>query len=365
MDRPGTLRASFIYADNVTGHALSKFCPTPAAAPAGLGAGGTVVTPSGLAIDVAAKFVEVGVSSLIDAASMRMRSKSTTLDTVIPIDGFFRADGSTAIDNASLVLHNGIDDSAKEASLIFSLSVVVSSDRSAFKFRVFTWKVDRFLRPSTSQWLQKKNERDWIIRIEFLTPGAAGLGLRSAFIEQAFQAITLDDLKLAFFQGKELPWVNMPNVPPVLVGSQPKGGLFVPANIHVTIIETTEPNLFASWIVDTLTATKSSMATGVSGELRDYLLSIKNSGDLSSLGYSNTAFTAYKTSWEKLRDLKGAEPVAPAVGSPQTVVDQFNVSHASWAANFAIQSGEVEVNLKLAINSFQKAGITWPGNFPV
>jgi len=366
MDGPGTLRASFLYAEQINGHVLSKFCPTvhPEIVPQEMPV--PPLTPSGLAIDVAAKLVETGVTSLIDAASMRMRPKATTLDTVVPIDGFFRADGSPAIDNAVLILHNGADDKATEASFVLSLAMVVSADRSAFKFRVSKWDIHRFLRPHTGEWLQRNGERDWIIRIEFLTPGSTGFGVRSVFVEQAFQGVTLDELKNEFLSGKDLAWMSVPSAPAVLVGTQPATpDLFLPTNIHITIIETTEPNLFASWLTDALASTKGDIATAASGGVKGLLSNFAKSDDLNLLEYSSNAFSTYKTSWEKLRDLKASEPAAPPDGAQNDVLAKYKANHASWAANVSIQSQEVDVHRKLAINSFQKAGVTWPGNLPV
>jgi hypothetical protein len=367
MSGVGTLKIAFIYPDQRDAHPLARFCldpisiqqaiPTPSAFPLA-----AVAAP--VLFDVASKVVEAGVTSLIDAAAMRLRAEATTLDATVPVDGIYNANGTNDIDQATLVLHNGNDAQANNASLILSLSFVASPDSTAFRPRVHHWAIDRFLNPKPHAFLQHP-ERDWVIRIEFLTPGREGPGSRMAFVELVFQALTLAELQTALYIGQDLHWLAMPALPMALAAGPPSGsaGHYLPFNVRATIVETTKPRLFAKWVEESLTANKANLGKAAVAEFRSTVdPAQKATDDAAVLKTASTGFTSYRSAWDALQATIAAEPVKPPVGATDAETEKYDAAHAKWEGDKTLQQKTVLITRSMAVIAFRNAGINWPGD---
>jgi len=371
MPGPGTLKMAFVYRDEQAGHPLARFCPP---LPAALSPAAANVLPVALTVagtsamfDVASKFVETGVSSLVDAVAMRMRAEATTLDVTIPVDGFYKAGGINDVDGATLVLHNGVDRTAGDASFNLSFVVVVAPDRTAFRLRVYLWNIKRYLNPKPNA-LGQTSERDWVLRIEFLTPGSAGLGLRAAFVEQAFPAVTLDELQDALYAGYDLHWLPMPPVPMALASGAAPGSAsrYLPFNVRATIVETTKPGLFAKWVEDSLVASKATLARTAVAEFRSaFDPTQKATDEAKRLETANTAFTGYKKAWEAMKTTAAAEPTQPVAGASSAQVEQHAAALSKWKADMAIQTKALTIAHSVAVIALHSSGIGWPGDLPM
>lgn len=370
MNGPGTLKVAFVYRDEQSEHPLERFCPPLPQAPPDAAKSLAIATLS-LAtttalFDVASKFIETGVSSLVDAAAMRMRAEATTLDVTVPVDGFYKAGGTNDIDGATLVLHNGVDRSATDASFNLSLSVIVSPDRTAFRLRVHIWNIERFLDPKPRA-LGQTAERDWVLRIEFLTPGSAGLGSRAAFVELAFPTVTLDELQDALYSGQDLHWLPMPVLPMALAGGTAGSSArrYLPFNVRATIVETTKPGLFAKWVEDSLVASKATLAKAATSEFRSaFDPTQKAADDAKQFEAANAAFMGYRKAWDALKATAESMPAAPTAGALPADVTKHATAVAKWKAEAAIQEKVLSIARSTAVAALQNAGIRWPGDFP-
>lgn len=321
-----------------------------------------VVAP--VLFDVASKFIETGVTSIVDAAAMRLRAEATTLDATIPVDGIYKADGTNDIDQATLFLHNGTNEQAEGASFALKLSFVVSPDRTAFRLRVDDWSIQRFLNPKPHA-LWQTPERDWVLRIEFLTPSAEGLGSRAAFVELAFQAVTLEALRAALYKGRTLHWLAMPALPMALAGGSPPGSAehYLPFNVRATIVETTKPKMFAKWLDDSLTANKANLAKTAVSEFRSTLDPAQRAtDDAAVLKTASTAFTSYQSAWNALQASIAAEPTEPATGATAEEQKKHQAARAKWEADKTLQNKGVTIARSIAVIAFRNAGIGWPGD---
>ncbi|MBT9466235.1 hypothetical protein [Hydrogenophaga sp.] len=370
MNGPGTLKIAFIYRDKQDSHPLARFCPPlPAATPKSAANGPPLALPlpgATALFDVTSKFIETGVSSLVDAVAMRMRSEATTLDATIPVDGFYKAGGLNDIDDATLVLHNGVDRTATDPSFNLSLSIVVSPDSTAFRLRVYIWNINRFLNPRPRA-LGQTAERDWLLRIEFLTPGSAGLGSRTAIVELALPAVTLDELQDALYAGQDLHWLPMPALPVALAGGGGPGniGHYLPFNVRATIVETTKPGLFAKWVEESLLASKATLSKAAVAEFRSVFdPAQKAADDAKQMESANTAFTNYRKTWDTFNATVAAAPTTLATGAAPSEIAKHAAARATWEADVAIQEKAVSFARSTAIIALHKAGIGWPGDFP-
>ena len=119
---PGVLKAQFIYQDP---NKPNPECPSNVGAKA---------LPA-LAVDLLVSLAGHVTESLIDAAAARTQPEATTLETVIPIDGFY-SKKEVAVDGGCLIFHNGTKPDLSDASIKAKFRIVTSSDQTAFRFDV-------------------------------------------------------------------------------------------------------------------------------------------------------------------------------------------------------------------------------------
>ena len=146
----GILRAEFVYKGDAVTHVLTRDLVKAKVA---LG------TPTAMAVDFVVGLAAKVAESVIDAAAARMQAEATTLDTTIPLDGFYAADGSMEVDAGYLVFHNGTDAAAKQASIIGVFQLTSSADGTAFRFSVARWEHKHFLKQHSAKWFQSDDRK--------------------------------------------------------------------------------------------------------------------------------------------------------------------------------------------------------------
>lgn len=366
MQGPGTLRIAFIYRHEQAGHPLARFCAPLPQAPAGAAALPLALPAVAAAalLDVGAKFIESGVTSLVEAAAMQMREHATTLEATVPVSGFYAASGAAALDGATLVLHNGVDEHAANASFTLSLSLIVSPDRTAFRLRVFSWAVDRFLNPQPRLFMQS-HERDWLLRVAFVTPGSTVLGTQPAVVELTMPKVTLAMLEGALYTGQDLHWMPVPPAPLAMAGAAAGAGSFLPFNIRATIVETTKPGMFAKWVEQSLTASKTSLASAATSTFRASADPVqKGVDDTKRLEAANTAFASYRKAWDSLKTMSDTRPALAGGQTAPADLRQHSADVLKWETGFALQEKTLAVARASAVVALHNAGIGWAGDLP-
>lgn len=352
---PGTLKAFFFYKGQDIPAELRAHCPPPGETEA---AGFAAI-----ATDIAVSLAGKAVDSLIDAVAARTQPEVTTLDIVIPIDGFFTEKGAVAIAGGCLLFHNGKHPDASEASLLMSLQVVPSPDATAFRFDVYKWEFNRFLKPQTGGWFQKAEVRDLALKIEFLTPGSSGLGARSVFVEHMFQGVTAGALTKVFFKDQKLPWLAAPTKPSLPTAAPP--GAYGPLNVRITVVESTKPNQFALWLHDLAKEKKADIATAVKDAVRRSIDPSAAATEQAKLAESaGTAYAAYKTAWDDGMQHKSTKPKAPDAGADEPTKEKYRATLAAWQGLLTVKVQNVSAKKTLARSAFQTADLPWPGDLP-
>ena len=171
------------------------------------------------------------------------------------------------ISDGCLVFHNGIDDKASQASIKAVLQVTVSPDLTAFRFTVREWQFQRFLKPITTSWFQTSGIKDFVLKIEFLSPGSEGLGTRRVFVEHPFVAVDRETIANAFTPDQQLPWFSSPPR-----SSPDATDLNLPLNLKITLVETTKPNQFAAWMQEIAKDKKTDVAALVKDAVKRAVL---------------------------------------------------------------------------------------------
>lgn len=359
MQGPGTLRLAFIYRHEQAAHPLTRFCAPLPQVPAGAAAFPLALPAAATAalFDVGAKFLDAGVSSLAEALAMHMREHATTLDATVPVSGFYAANGATALDGATLVLHNGEDEHAAKASFTLSLSFLASPDRTAFRLRVHCWSIERFLQPKPRRFMQSR-ERDWLLRLAFVSPGSTVLGAQPAEVELVMPKVTLATLKAALYPGRDLPWLPSPATPPAMADPPSGSATCLPFNIRVTVIETTRPGLFARWVEQSLTASKTSLATAATSTFRANADPVQRAADESKrLAAASTAFAQYRSAWDSLKKASDSRPAPTGPG-------QHSAELVQWETSVALHEKTLAMARAAAVMALHHAGIGWAGDLP-
>jgi hypothetical protein len=345
---PGTLKAYFYYPEQIDSMPakLKPFCEKPQR--------GQLEGVSTIAVDVAVALAGKVVESLVDAVAARTQAEVTTLETLLPIEGFFDAKGGHALDGGCLLLHNGSAEDASGASMLLSLGVVSANDRTAFRFDVRKWTFDRFLKPESSRWFQSEELRDFAIKVEFLSPGSAGVGSRAVFVEHAFAAMTVAQLKDAFATNQRLPWFAAPQKPSLPEGASGKYG---PLNIKINVVETTKPNQFAVWTQEIARDKKADLSTLVKDAVRRSLDPTAAATEQARLADSAaTAYAAYKAAWD---DATAHKATRPKPGDANA-----DANTKAWQALMTVKIQNVAAKQTLARAAFQAADLSWPGELP-
>lgn len=352
---PGVLKAAFFYPNR---EAPADLKPLQAHCPSAM----TENPLTAIAADVAVSLIGAATDSVIEASAAKMQPEATTLDVTVPLDGFFDERGLIAIHGGCLVVHNGNQPDARDASLLMVLIAVAAPDNTAFRFKVHEWTFKRFLKPKSSQWLQRSDERDFALRIEFLTPSSSGLGNRSVFVEHAFANASVRSLAAAFHKGQQLPWFSVPAWPGK-TSAVPM--LFFPLNARVTLVETTKPNQFAQWAQALAKEKKSELVALAQDATRkaldpNYAVAKQAEG----IDQATAAFNAYKAAWDQAATLKANKPKAPDAGATQAEQDKYAADLIAWKASFAAQKQLAAGKRSVARLAFENAGLSWPGDLP-
>lgn len=332
------LHAKFFYATDIgTAGTLAEHCKKS-------------VKTADLLTDIAVGLAGKAAESLIDAAAARTQPEATTLDAVVPLDGFYGPKGSIAVEDGCLAFHNGTDDKGSNATLLAVFQLKTSTDRSAFRFSVVNWKFNGFLKAKSTQWFQSRNRRDIALKIEFLTPGNASLGTRQSFIEHVFPGVEADALSTLFISDQELPWFAAPPRP----DTKSEAARVLPLNLRVTVVETTRPNQLGLWVRAVAQENREAVSTLVQNSVREALDPSYEATESAKLAEAaGTAYGAYKTAWDELKAHQDAKPAATDIAATK-----------AWVAGFTVKRQAVASKQTLARIAFDTAGLAWPGNLP-
>lgn len=346
---PGVLRAEFVYRSELAQHPIATRCPH-----------GGVLALGGVTTDVVVGLAGQLVESVIDAAAAKTQAQSTTLEATVPLDGFYDNQSKMAVHDGCLVIHNGTLDDGTDASLLGLFQLKSSSDATAFRFDVIEWRYKRFLREKTGQWFQSGSQRDVALKIEFLTPGSAGLGTRATFVEHLFPAVDVATLKRLFVPEQQLPWFAAP--PKANGGSAARN---LPLNIRVTVIETTRPNQFATWLQQTAKDKKADISNLVKDSVHKALDASYEATESAKLAETaGTAYAAYKAAWDELTTLKATKPTPPAAPATPAQTAAYNAALSAWKSGFLVKTQAVQAKKVLARAAFGSADLPWPGDLP-
>lgn len=358
----GVLKAIFVYPDEIatSPNEIRALCPQSSSQGLALGA---------LATNIAVSLAGKAIESMIDAAAAKMQPQATTLDTTIPLAGFYDESGGIAISGGCLIFFNGSRAAPDKSSLLGSFVVVPSSDGSAFRFQVYKWKFTKFLKEKSSQWFQKTGTKDFILKIELLSPSSSGLGNRSVYVEHSFIAVNAETINTAFYQGQDLPWFASPNKPAGLPVSSPSGNAqnrFLPLNLRVTAIETSLPNQFAKWMQDIAKEQKTDVVTAVKDAVKSSLDPVYAATEKSkSIDSASTAYSAYKASWDEAALHLAAKPKDIEGTASSVQKEKYLADTTAWRAGLTVRAQIVATKMAVAKAAFSAADLPWPGDLPL
>ncbi|KAB2920651.1 MAG: hypothetical protein F9K30_16105 [Dechloromonas sp.] len=370
-DAINTLKAQFIYRDDIAdaSEAIRAICPSSdkgAKTSEMKGKGRELTQFVPILSDVLVSFAGKAVESIIDSAAAKTQPEATVLETTIPLDGFYDNSGDIAPSGGCLIFHNAPDDNLSDASLLASFVLFPSSDKSAFRFDVNYWKFSRFLKEESSSWFQEDGIRDFILKIEFLTPGSSGLGTRSVFVEHVFSAMSAKSLSRAFTQGQKLPWFSSP---PKLSGGMSDTSRssikYLPLNIKISVVETTKANQIAQWVQDIAKEKKSDFSAAVKDALKKSLdESYAAADDAKQVDLASVAYSAYKATWDEMASQKAAKPKDVGAAASQPDRDKHEADMLAWRASMTVKLQLVAGKRTIARAAFSNANLSWPGDLP-
>lgn len=358
---PGTLKAIFIYSDEISTStpALRDLCPQDVGQSIGLAA---------IATDIVVNLAGKAVESIIDAAAAKTQPEATTLDISFPLEGFYDEKGDIAVSGGCLIFHNADEPDLSDASMLGSFMLVPSYDRTAFRFHVYRWRFSSYLKPQIKRWLQEDGIRDFVLKIEFLSPGSSTLGTRSVYVEHTFIAASATTLGTAFSKGQKLPWFSSPSKPsglPVNPASTSGKGRYLPLNIRVTAVETTKANQFAQWVQDIAVEKKADISAVVKESVRKSIdESYAVTDKMKQADVASTAYATYKAAWDDGTTHKASKPKALAASADQVAIDKFTADTQAWKALLTVKVQGLAAKKVLARAAFSNAELDWPGDLP-
>lgn len=355
----GVLRIEFVMPGELAGHPLAKAHarlpppppPEPPRAPVDTKAVAPAQTPAvtGALVQLGVGLATKAAESLIDAAALWAQPDVARLECVTPIDGFFGPEGRPCIAEACLVMHDGRNRAGDGRTMLGIFQVVVSADGTAFRFDVAHWEARSFQNEveGLRRLFAREEARDIALKVEFLSPGAEGLGTRSVFVEQVFTDIDGDELAVLFEKDQRLPWMAMPRRPA-------EAGAQLPLNLKVTLLETEKPRQFAAWLLQQAQARKGELSALV----KDAVQKAVDPGHAATerarqATAADAAFAAYRTAWD---DLAAHRKGRPADG---------DAAAATWKAGEAVRLAVVESRRTVARAAFDAADLPWAGDLPV
>lgn len=339
------LRVSFLYEGDVLKHPLSKgVCDVSRGT-----AGALAAVATDIAVSLAGKAVEAG----IDYAAAKTKPDVTTLEEITPIPAFFR-DGGFLAENSCIVIHNGTTETASEATFLAIFQIALSPDGTAFGFIVREWSVTGFAKPIISHWGQKNDVRDFALKIEFLIPGAENAGTRSIFWEKIVSAARVSDLERLFQKDQKLAWIAMPQKP------SESAGATRPLNLKVSLVETTVPNQFATWLAEAAVEKKGEISAIAQNSVRRALdRSFAAEETLKATTAATASYEAYKAAWDAAAALNTTKP---SLSQSPTTTERAEFT--AWIAKSQLAQSTLDGKRILAQRSFSQAGLTWPGTLP-
>ncbi len=344
------LKAVFLYTDD-----LPNLAKLPSKDFAGLYelpvAGVAPPTPGALAVEIGVALAGKAVESLLDAVAAATQPQATTLDVTIPLDGFYDSSGGIAVENGFLIFHNGPAVLAHaDATIKGSFRIVPSTDRTAFRFEVFHWDFRKFLGPKPG--LFQGDARDLAIKIEFLSPGASDLGTRAAFFERVFSDSSAESLKSALSKDEKLPWLACPVKVSAVETAAGAKSRCLPLNVRITVVETTRPNQFATWVREIAKEQKADISTSARNIARASLDNTYAATEgLKRTQQAAAGYEAYATAWREANEFEAKKPAEPS-GLP------------AWQAALAAKVQETEARRRVACATYRAADLNWPGDLP-
>jgi hypothetical protein len=358
----GTLRAQFIYRDNAMSHPLTAAYAETEQEDRQKNKGlelfepdkslGIIAPPAGIgliATDVIVGIVGKAAESLVDSIIAIAQPETRTLETTVPLDGFYKAN-EAAIKDGFLIFHNGTDTKGTKASLMAVLKAIISQDGTAFRFEVMKWEYKGFLIQDEGildEILPHDSAHDIALKIEFLTPGSQGLGTRAAFSEHIFYHVPTGSLGSLFLRGQALPWIAAPAHGNMLNNTT---GLVSPLNIKISLLETAEPGLLAKWSQEIFKENKASITKLAQDSARRVIdPAFAASENMKLIDVGKTTYDDYYKAWEELKKHHDGKPVD-------------GDSLEKWKAEFDIKSQILSAKKVLAIGAFDRAGLPWPGD---
>lgn len=360
------LKAQFYYANETLVSEKKEDAPCPEKKDVVTAQGGVAAA---LLTDIAVNLAGKAAESLVTAIATKTRSQAMQLETTIPIDGFWGTDGVFVAEGACLVIHNSKTSNPADGTFHASYVLSASYDESAFRFTVFSWKFDEFFREKSSQWLQKR-ERDFALKIEFLTPGSEGVGTRAIFSEFVFSGVSKDALSKAFTKYQKLPWLLLPKKPTAFNvntsgAASGKNQYFQPLNIRVTVIETTKPNQFGQWAQEISAEKKTEVSNLVKDAVKKSLdEKYAESEKLKVFTQASGLYATYKAAWDAAAAQKAKKPVEPADAASQSEKDKYLADLLAWKSVMQQHIAEVEAAEFMARSAYSSADSSWPGSLP-
>lgn len=216
------------------------------------------------------------------------------------------------------------------------------------------------MKPSTSHWFQDSDNKDFVLKIEFLSPGSEGLGKRAVFVEHSFIDVNKDAMAGAFQSKQQLPWFAAPT-PPSDKGAKRS----VPLNIRVTIVETTRPKMFATWIQEIAKNKKADIVKLVQDGVKKSIdENYAASQDAQSATAAGNSYSEYKAAWDAYAQEVSKKPadLKPSPTPPEQAA--YDAAIASWAAQVTVKYRVLEAKKVTAKSAFLLASLPWPGDLP-
>lgn len=359
----GVLRVEFVMPAKVAGHALAAphAKPMPARAVAAVAGAAAAAGAAGKLTELAVGLVGRATESLIDAAALWAQPDVARLEDVAPVDAFYNPDRSLAVEGGCLVFHDGHDLAGSSRTLLAVFQVEASPDGTAFGFTVRHWSARQFQNdPSVVKRLfSRSGERDIALKIEWLSPGAEGVGTRAVFVEHIFSAIDPDELERLFEKGQRLPWMVVPRWP----ADAPAGKPALPLNLKVTLLETTQPNQLAAWLLEQAKARKADLSGLVQDALRRAADPAQAAAEQAKrAGAADTAFGDYRQAAVETAAQRAAEPKPAPAGATTAQEEQHRADRLAWQAALSSREAVQRSKRLSARTAFDAADLPWPGD---
>lgn len=359
----GVLRVEFVMPADVLQHPLAgpHAKPLPPRAAASVAGAAAAAGAAAKLTELAVGLVGRATESLIDAAALWAQPDVARLEDTAPVDAFYNPDRSLAVEGGCLVFHDGQDLAGRRRTLLAVFQVEASPDGTAFGFVVRHWSARQFQNTPgvVKRLFSRSGERDIALKIEWLSPGAEGVGTRAVFVEHLFSAIDPDELERLFEPGQRLPWMMVPRWP----ADAPAGKPALPLNLKVTLLETTQPNQLAAWLLEQAKAHKADLSGLVQDALRRAADPARAAAELATrASAADTAFADYRQVVAETAKQRAAEPKPVPAGATPAQVEQHKADRLVWQAALSSREAVQRSKRLVARAAFDAADLPWPGD---